>query len=217
MTSEAGRGSLSAIAKTEPQGRIFEMVMQFRLKFVGPNQWGEFKEANVERHRRFQHDNGETCGPTNKGSCKTKRGSWTQTFMGLVNATPMQEIGESIDDIVLFSEGTADITADIHRPVSRKPAPILIYIHGGAWVSGSSKTHRPIGFGFARHGYLVFNINYRLAPEYPFPTPFEDCVAAIRWVVKNAAKYGGDASRIAIGGDSAGGNLSAAAARCFGR
>ena len=135
-----------------------------------------------------------------------------ETFMGLVNATPLQEIGESIDDIVLFSEGAADITADIHRPVSCKPAPILIYIHGGAWVSGSSKTHRPIGFGFARHGYLVFNINYRLAPEYPFPTPFEDCVAAIRWVAKNAAKYGGDASRIAIGGDSAGGNLSAAAA-----
>lgn len=134
-----------------------------------------------------------------------------ETFMGLVDATPLQEIGESIDDVVLFPEGPSQITTDIHLPVAREPAPILIYIHGGAWVSGSSKTHRPIGFGFAHHGYLVFNINYRLAPEYPFPIPYEDCVAATRWVAKNAAKYGGDATRLAIGGDSAGGNLSAAA------
>jgi acetyl esterase len=89
---------------------------------------------------------------------------------------------------------------------------VLVYLHGGGWVCGSPKTHRKLGHRFAEAGHLVFNVDYRLAPEHPFPTPFEDCLAAVRWAHREAPRYGGDPSRFAIGGDSAGGNLSAAVA-----
>jgi len=88
---------------------------------------------------------------------------------------------------------------------------VLVYLHGGGWICGSPRTHRKLAFRFAEGGYLVINVDYRLAPEHPFPAPFDDCVAALRWARANAASLGGDPERIAVGGDSAGGNLAAAA------
>ncbi len=104
----------------------------------------------------------------------------------------------------------AGVTADVIVPAGAGPHPVLVYLHGGGWVCGSPKTHRKLGYRFAEAGYLVFNVDYRLAPEHPFPTPFEDCLAAVRWAHREAARFGGDPARFAIGGDSAGGNLSAA-------
>jgi acetyl esterase len=104
------------------------------------------------------------------------------------------------------------VSVDVVVPSGRGPHPLLVYLHGGGWVCGSTKTHRKLGYRFAEAGYLVFNVEYRLAPEHPFPTPFDDCLAAVRWAHREAARYGGDPSRLAIGGDSAGGNLSAAVA-----
>jgi len=124
----------------------------------------------------------------------------------------LPEIGGSEDDVTLFSAGGVDVTADIHLPEGKGPFPVLVYLHGGGWVMGSPKTHRRLAFRFAEAGYLVVNLHYRLAPEFPFPAAFDDCVRAIRWVTDNIASYGGDPSRLAVGGDSAGGNLTAAAA-----
>jgi len=104
------------------------------------------------------------------------------------------------------------VTADVIVPKGEGPHPVLVYLHGGGWVCGSPGTHNKLAHRFAEAGYPVFNVDYRLAPEHPFPTPFEDCVAAIRFAADNAARYGGDPTRLAVGGDSAGGNLSAAAA-----
>jgi acetyl esterase len=104
------------------------------------------------------------------------------------------------------------VTADVVVPRGAGPHPVLVYLHGGGWVCGSPTTHQKLGYRFAEAGYLVFNVDYRLAPEHPFPTPFEDCVAAVRWAHREAARFGGDPARFAIGGDSAGGNLSAAVA-----
>lgn len=110
-------------------------------------------------------------------------------------------------------EGAGDgVTADVIVPDGEGPFPVLVYLHGGGWVCGSPTTHAKLGRRFAESGHLVFNVDYRLAPEHPFPTPFEDCVQAIRWANAVAEHYGGDASRLAVGGDSAGGNLSAASA-----
>jgi acetyl esterase len=104
------------------------------------------------------------------------------------------------------------VTSDVVVPKGRGPWPVLVYLHGGGWVCGSPATHSKLAHRFAEAGYLVFNVDYRLAPEHPFPAPLDDCVASIRFAARAAERYGGDATRLAIGGDSAGGNLSAAAA-----
>jgi acetyl esterase len=128
-------------------------------------------------------------------------------FAPLMNAG-LPEVG-ACHEAVAVREG---VTADVVVPRGEGPHPVLVYLHGGGWVCGSPKTHQKLGYRFAEAGYLVFNVDYRLAPEHPFPTPFEDCLAAVRWAHREAKRYGGDPARLAIGGDSAGGNLSAAVA-----
>lgn len=106
----------------------------------------------------------------------------------------------------------AEVSADVIVPEGEGPWPVLVYLHGGGWICGSPTTHRKLACRFAEAGHLVFNVDYRMAPEHPFPTPFDDCVAAVRWAARVAGDYGGDAGRLAVGGDSAGGNLSSAVA-----
>jgi acetyl esterase len=122
--------------------------------------------------------------------------------------TGLPEVG-ALHEAVPVREG---VTADVIVPRGAGPHPVLVYLHGGGWVCGSPKTHNKLAHRFAEAGYLVFNVDYRLAPEHPFPTPFEDCLAAVRFAYREAQRFGGDAARLAVGGDSAGGNLSAAVA-----
>jgi acetyl esterase len=126
-------------------------------------------------------------------------------FAPMLNAGA-PKVGATHDEVVL-REG---VTADVLVPASPGPHPVLVYLHGGGWVAGSPRTHRKLALRFAEAGYLVVNVDYRLAPEAPFPAPFEDCVFAVRWASERAPAYGGDPARLAIGGDSAGGNLTAA-------
>ncbi|HEX3608859.1 MAG TPA: alpha/beta hydrolase [Solirubrobacterales bacterium] len=91
----------------------------------------------------------------------------------------------------------------------RPPQPLLVYYHGGGWVIGDLETHDGLCRFFAEHsGCRVLSVDYRLAPEHPFPAPVEDAVAAFAWARQNAAELGADPARIAVGGDSAGANLS---------
>ena len=98
---------------------------------------------------------------------------------------------------------------DVYRPRDvPRPLPVLLYIHGGAFICCSKDTHRGLALIYAqRAGYLVFNINYRLAPRHRFPSAIADACAAYQWVVEHAAEYGGDPQRIVVAGESAGGNL----------
>jgi acetyl esterase len=99
-------------------------------------------------------------------------------------------------------------TLDIYRPVHRpKPWPVVFYVHGGAFHLLSKDTHWLMGLVFARFGYLVVNISYRLAPKHPYPAAIEDTCAAYRWLAANIHELGGDPSRVAVAGESAGGNL----------
>ncbi len=90
------------------------------------------------------------------------------------------------------------------------PGPLLVFFHGGGWVYGDLDSHdAPCRFLAERSGVRVLAVDYRLAPEHPFPAAYDDALAAYRWVVANADSIGADPTRLAVGGDSAGGNLSA--------
>jgi acetyl esterase len=94
------------------------------------------------------------------------------------------------------------------------PLPITVYFHGGGFVIGTLDTHDNICRCLARRsGSLVISVDYRLAPEAPFPAAVKDACAALAWAHRNAREIGGDASRMAVAGDSAGGNLAAVAAQ----
>jgi acetyl esterase len=106
------------------------------------------------------------------------------------------------------------LTARLYtRPRGSETLPVLVYLHGGGWVAGSVATHDP----FCRllseaAGVIIASVEYRLAPEHRHPAALEDALAAVHWAAHNAAQWGGDAARLALGGDSAGAHLAAVAA-----
>jgi acetyl esterase len=94
------------------------------------------------------------------------------------------------------------------------PGPLLVYLHGGGWTLGDLDTHDQTCRFIAREaGVRVLAVDYRLAPEHPFPEPLDDAVAAVRFAIAEAGRLGADPARVAVGGDSAGANLAAATAR----
>jgi len=106
------------------------------------------------------------------------------------------------------------IGARLYRPEEAGDSPpLLLFYHGGGWVIGDLESHDATVRALARaSGAAVLSVDYRLAPETKFPGPLEDCYDALLWAVEHAADLGIDPSRIAVAGDSAGGNLAAAVA-----
>jgi acetyl esterase len=103
-----------------------------------------------------------------------------------------------------------DIPIRVYASAGRVPQPIVLYFHGGGFVIGSLDSHDPLCRVLAsRIPGIIVAVDYRLAPEHPFPAAAEDAYAATRWVAEHAREIGGDPGRIAVAGDSAGGNLSA--------
>ena len=97
---------------------------------------------------------------------------------------------------------------DVYRPAERSgPCPVMIYIHGGGFQFFDKNTHWAAATKFATQGYVVFNVDYRLAPTHRYPAAVEDAALALKWVADNAARFGGDISRLALAGESAGANL----------
>ncbi len=100
----------------------------------------------------------------------------------------------------------------IYWPSSASGLPICVYLHGGGFVIGDLDTHDPLCRHLAnKAGAIVISVDYRLAPEHRYPAAVEDAEAALIWAAGNAAQIGGDPTRLAIAGDSAGGNLAAVA------
>jgi acetyl esterase len=118
-------------------------------------------------------------------------------------------------DIAYTKTDKAHHKLDVYVPTRpKRPLPVVMYVHGGGFTMLSKETHRVMAMAIARAGYLVFNINYRLGPKHRYPAPLEDACHALRWVHDNCAKYGGDPERLALAGESAGGNLVTALAVC---
>jgi acetyl esterase len=110
--------------------------------------------------------------------------------------------------------GTIPARLYVPRLPSPTAAPLLVYYHGGGWVIGDLDMYEgPCRLLAAAAGCLILSVDYRLAPEHPFPAPLEDAFAAFEWSVENAATLGADPKRIGVGGDSAGGNMAAVVSR----
>lgn len=123
-------------------------------------------------------------------------------------AGQFEEIGR-VEDFKIPHPQRA-IPVRIYTPAAEGPFPCLVYFHGGGWVVCDLDTHDGVCRAIARQaGAVVVAVDYRLSPEHKFPAAVEDCYAATQWVAAHAARLGVDPRRLAVGGDSAGGNLSA--------
>ena len=147
--------------------------------------------------------------PFDAGDHVAVRAGYAGTTMVYRHETP------ALDSVAnLMFEGPAgNIPVRIYRPrvEGQAPLPALVFYHGGGWVVGDLETHDHMCRYLAGHsGVVVASVDYRLAPEHKFPAAYDDALAAMRWVMSAPDDLNIDASRLAIGGDSAGGNLSAA-------
>lgn len=156
-----------------------------------------------------------TCDP--KPSCRTHHGTFQRlAFLaavalfspGLVRAAEAQR---SVTDVEYARVGNEHLKLDLFLPPQPAPAldrpPLIVWVHGGAWRSGSRKD-MPLGLLVAR-GYAVASVDYRLSPVARFPAQVHDIKAAIRFLRARHAEYGYDPDRIAVAGNSAGGHLAA--------
>jgi len=121
----------------------------------------------------------------------------------------------SIENMGVHGPG-GEIPVRVYTPEGRGPRPGLVYFHGGGWVICDLDMYDVVCSALARRsGAVVVSVNYRLAPEHKFPAAVVDCYAATLWTAANAARLGIDPQRLCLGGDSAGGNLTAVIAqRC---
>jgi len=120
----------------------------------------------------------------------------------------------SVEDATIPGPVT-DIPIRTYRPTA-DPAPTAVYFHGGGWMTGSIASHDFLVRKLARESGLMFvPVDYRLAPEHPFPAGLDDCLAATTWVAEHIHDYGGLAGQLQVAGGSSGGNLAAVVARRF--
>ncbi len=139
------------------------------------------------------------------GDIAAQRRAWEE--LAVVYNHDLPAIG-ALEENVELRPG---LRADVAVPKGAGRHPVVIYLHGGGWAFGSPASFRKLGMQFAEAGYLTIILDYRLAPEHPFPAALDDTVFAIGWAADNARRWNGDGRRIAIGGDSAGANLAAGA------
>lgn len=133
------------------------------------------------------------------------RARMRETTVGL----PGPQVHVEVDDLTLPGPA-GDLAARHYRPADGGAAPLLVFYHGGGWALGDLDTHDTLCRLTCRDaGIHVLSIDYRLAPEHPAPAAAEDAYAAFRWAHEHAGELGATPGRVAVGGDSAGGNLAA--------
>ncbi|MGV0721649.1 alpha/beta hydrolase [Mycolicibacterium elephantis] len=125
---------------------------------------------------------------------------------------PKPESLASVDDVVIAGDD-GPITARVYRPAAEVPLPLVVYAHGGGFVFCDLDSHDALCRNLANlTPAVLISVDYRLAPENRWPAAAEDVYAVTRWAAEHAAEFGGDPGRLAVAGDSAGGNLAAVTA-----
>jgi acetyl esterase len=134
-----------------------------------------------------------------------------QSFTAMMQMAAAKDVAVGRVENFMIPGPGGEIRARCYAPVAASgPLPTLIYFHGGGFVAGSLESHDGLCRLFAvEGGFKVISVDYRLAPEHPYPAAVDDAWAATQWIEANAAELGVDAGRIAVGGDSAGGMLAA--------
>src|SRR5918996_3710546 len=112
-----------------------------------------------------------------------------------------------VRDITYLTAGDFAGTLDVYTPRAAGPHPTVLHIHGGGWIEGSRAETTLRTLPYLDMGFAVVNISYRLGPVAAAPAAVEDCLCALRWIIRNAKSYGFDTSRIITAGYSAGGHL----------
>jgi acetyl esterase len=132
----------------------------------------------------------------------------TLQVLAIGNAPPVHAV-----EPLQIPLGTHALPARLYRPSAQRGLPVTLYFHGGGWVVGTLDAYDTYCRALSvASGSLVLSVDYRLAPEAPFPAAIDDCFGAAVWAAGHAADFGGDGRRLAVAGDSAGGNLAAAVA-----
>jgi acetyl esterase len=136
-----------------------------------------------------------------------------QSFAALAAMQGEPEAVAKVEDHTVPG-AAGSIPIRIYTPAGTGPLPVLVYFHGGGWVIGNVETYDGLCRALTNAaGCIVVSVDYRLAPEHPFPAAVDDAYDAALWTAANAAGLGGDPARVAVGGDSAGGNLAAVVAQ----
>jgi len=149
--------------------------------------------------------------PMYEGTPEEGRAAFVALTAGARTPEQVVPVGAVEDRTVPGAEG--ERPARVSRPEGAGPFPTVVFFHVGGWVTGDLETHDNQARSVARHGRaVVVSVDYRLAPEHPFPAAVDDAVAAARWAAAHLGELGGD-DRLAVAGDSAGGNLAAVVAQ----
>lgn len=172
----------------EVDGRVLNRSVQLMLRSVELSGQNAFEGQSVAERRANMRRAARLAMPTSNGV-------------------------HVVDRVIAGPE--SPLRARVYRPFGAEAEPpAIVFFHGGGWVVGDLDTHDGSCRVLAREsGCAVVSVDYRLAPEHPFPAPVEDCLAAYRWVVANAGELSIDGRAVAVMGDSAGGNLSAVVAQ----
>ena len=149
--------------------------------------------------------------PMYEGTPEAGRGLYLALTHGARTPEQLVPVAATEDRTVPGDGG--DLRARVYRPEGGGPFPTVLFFHGGGWVIGDLDTHDNMARNVCRgSGAVVVAVDYRLAPEHPFPAAADDAVAAARWIAGHLDEFGGD-HRLGVAGDSAGGNLSAVVAQ----
>lgn len=134
-------------------------------------------------------------------------------FTGLVHAQreplpsdPPETVKAELD-LTYGTTAEQELKLDVYRPKSDARLPACVLVHGGGWVGGDKERFRPLAIALAERGYVVANVEYRLAGVAKYPAGVQDCLLAVRWLRANAERFGADPDRIGAWGGSAGGHI----------